>query len=773
MEINYYQIGILIIQCVLISGLILLLFSIRLKIGISLLYAALGLFQYMQVFLASTVYVEIAKGILVSPGSSVLFAGSLFAVLLIYIKEDATETRKIIYALLISNIIISILLFVFGLHFNGTDVYNPLNVSTKFFDYNAWVLLIGTITLFIDAILIIILFEFISKYVSNLLLRIYLTMILVLSFDTVFFSLLAFWNYDNLKSIIASGIIAKNSSVIIYGFIFYIYLKKFEKGKKSNPIHFKDVFHALSYKQKFEIVQNQKELELKNAEKKIKQSIIKYETLANITPVGVFLTKPNGYTTYVNPKWTTISGLSQSEALGYNWLNAVHPEDKIQTKKGWDLATNNKKSSYAEYRFIHPDGSIKWVLGQAVPEIDTDNQIIGYVGTITDITEIKNYEKELIKTKEKAEESDRLKTAFLHNLSHEIRTPMNAIIGFSGFLTKPNLTDEKRNNFISIIINSSNQLLSIVTDILTISLLETKQEKINIDKVNVKNLLTELITIFEPQAISKNISISVEYDLNDQQSEIYTDKTKVTQILSNLITNSLKFTSKGYVKFGYKIITKVELNEIEFFVKDTGIGIQPEYQEIIFEHFRQANKEIQQSFGGTGLGIAISKAFVELLGGKIWVQSEIKKGSTFYFTIPYNPVIETKKLSNKIPEISEPKMVLVADDDDYNYLYIKKLLSVFDIDTVRANDGVETIEICKSNSDINLILMDIKMPLITGDKAAQIIKSKNPDLPIIAQSAYAMGSEKAKYKGIFDDYMVKPISKEILIKIMNKYLITK
>ena len=773
MEINYYQIGILIIQCVLISGLILLLFSIRLKIGISLLYAALGLFQYMQVFLASTVYVEIAKGILVSPGSSVLFAGSLFAVLLIYIKEDATETRKIIYALLISNIIISILLFVFGLHFNGTDVYNPLNVSTKFFDYNAWVLLIGTITLFIDAILIIILFEFISKYVSNLLLRIYLTMILVLSFDTVFFSLLAFWNYDNLKSIIASGIIAKNSSVIIYGFIFYIYLKKFEKGKKSNPIHFKDVFHALSYKQKFEIVQNQKELELKNAEKKIKQSIIKYETLANITPVGVFLTKPNGYTTYVNPKWTTISGLSQSEALGYNWLNAVHPEDKIQTKKGWDLATNNKKSSYAEYRFIHPDGSIKWVLGQAVPEIDTDNQIIGYVGTITDITEIKNYEKELIKTKEKAEESDRLKTAFLHNLSHEIRTPMNAIIGFSGFLTKPNLTDEKRNNFISIIINSSNQLLSIVTDILTISLLETKQEKINIDKVNVKNLLTELITIFEPQAISKNISISVEYDLNDQQSEIYTDKTKVTQILSNLITNSLKFTSKGYVKFGYKIITKVELNEIEFFVKDTGIGIQPEYQEIIFEHFRQANKEIQQSFGGTGLGIAISKAFVELLGGKIWVQSEIKKGSTFYFTIPYNPVIETKKLSNKIPEISEPKMVLVADDDDYNYIYIKKLLSVFDIDTVRANDGVETIEICKSNSDINLILMDIKMPLITGDKAAQIIKSKNPDLPIIAQSAYAMGSEKAKYKGIFDDYMVKPISKEILIKIMNKYLITK
>lgn len=634
MEINYYQIGILISQSVLISVLILLLFRIRSIVGISLLYAALGLFQYMQVFLASTVYVEIAKGIIVSPGSSVLFAGSLFAVLLIYIKEDAIETRKIIYALLISNIIMSVLLFVFGLHFSGTDVYNPLNVSTKFFDYNAWILLVGTITLFVDAILIIILFEFISKYVSSLLLRIYLTMFIVLSFDTILFSLFAFWNYDNLKSILVSGIIAKNSSVVIYGFIFFLYLKFFDKGKKSNPTPLKDVFYALSYKQKFEIAQNQKELELNNAERKIKQSVLKYETLANITPVGVFLTKPDGYTTYVNSKWTTISGLSKEEALGYGWLKAVHPEDKIQTEKGWKLATNKKERSYAEYRFIHSDGTIKWVLGQAFPEVDIDNKIIGYVGTITDITEIKNYEKELIATKEKAEESDRMKTIFLHNLSHEIRTPMNAIIGFSNLLIDNELSEKKRNKYISIIQSSSNQLLSIINDILTISSLETKQETINIDKVNINNLLTELLIIFEPQAQSKNIAISLNCNLNEQQAEIYTDKTKITQILHNFINNALKFTLKGFIEFGYRLIEK----KLEFYVKDTGIGIKQEDQKNIFERFQQANDEIQQDFGGTGLGLSISKAFTELLGGKIWVESEIEKGSTFYFTIPYKAV---------------------------------------------------------------------------------------------------------------------------------------
>jgi signal transduction histidine kinase len=241
--------------------------------------------------------------------------------------------------------------------------------------------------------------------------------------------------------------------------------------------------------------------------------------------------------------------------------------------------------------------------------------------------------------KEKAEESDRLKTAFLQNMSHEIRTPLNGINGFSKMLDKPALSKEKRKKFTSIIINSSNQLISIVNDILTISSLETKQEKINLTKVSVNNIIADLTSIFKQQSINKNISLYAKQPLRDKQSEIYTDKTKITQVLSN----SLKFTQEGFIKFGYNLKADVEPAELEFFVKDSGIGINTEIQDSIFERFRQANETTSKKYGGTGLGLAISKAFVELLGGKIRVQSEPDKGSTFYFTIPYKPVNDTDK----------------------------------------------------------------------------------------------------------------------------------
>ncbi len=431
-QINFYQITILIIQCILVSVLILSLFRLRKYFGISALYAALGLFQYMQVFLASTVYIEIFDNIVVSPGSSVLFTGGLFAVLLVYIKEDALEIRKVIYALLIANVIMSLLLYTFGWHFDKSNIINPFNVSTNFFSYNAWSLFVGTITLILDSILIIILFEFISKFTSYLYLRILFTMMIVLSFDTVMYISLAFWGSDNIKSIMISGLIAKNSAVLIYSFLFFIFLKYVEKDRDNSPqIKFKDIFYSLSYRQKYEAVSQEKELVQIEAEKAIEQSEIRYRTLAQIAPVGIFFTDADGYTLYVNPKWCEISDMKKENALGYGWLDAVHHDDLIKTETGWELATKNKSSSYAEYRFLHKDGTIKWVLGQAIPEINSENKIIGYVGTITDITEIKKYEKELKTAKEKAEESDKLKTSFLQNLSHEIRTPMNAIIGFS------------------------------------------------------------------------------------------------------------------------------------------------------------------------------------------------------------------------------------------------------------------------------------------------------------------------------------------------------
>ncbi|MDA3868246.1 MAG: PAS domain-containing sensor histidine kinase [Salinivirgaceae bacterium] len=238
---------------------------------------------------------------------------------------------------------------------------------------------------------------------------------------------------------------------------------------------------------------------------------------------------------------------------------------------------------------------------------------------------------ELLLEKENAEESSRLKTAFLHNISHEIRTPLNAISGFSGLLNNSNLSEEKRKTFVSIIQNSSNKLASIVTDILTISSLETRRMKSNIVKVCVNSIIRGLLVTFKQQAIKKNISLSAKPQLTDEQSEVLTDKTKLIQILTNLIINALKFTQEGFVEFAYNLID----NNLEFYVKDSGIGIAPQFHQKIFERFGKVDTSNTKFYGGTGIGLSISKEYAELLGGKIWVRSEVDKGSIFIFTIPY------------------------------------------------------------------------------------------------------------------------------------------
>jgi PAS domain S-box-containing protein len=353
-----------------------------------------------------------------------------------------------------------------------------------------------------------------------------------------------------------------------------------------------------------------------------------------------------------------------------------------------DLIQENKPYNIV-FDIIPKNSTVKKTIHSVAELIrDENGQPLKVTGVLHDITEQNKAERELIAAKEKAEESDTLKTIFLQNMSHEIRTPMNAICGFSKMLDNPKLSGEKRQNFVSIIINSSNQLLSIISDILAISAIETKQEKVNLQEVRINDVVADLLAIFKNQAAAKSISFGTKQTLSDKESEIYADKTKITQILSNLIGNALKFTHQGFIEFGYSVVGTSrdlsvpksgdlsELNEIQFYVKDSGIGIQPEMQEKIFERFRQADINIQQNYGGTGLGLSISQGFAELMGGRIWVESESGKGSTFYFTIPYNPVFENKKIRNpeKFEKNDSRKIILVAEDDDYNYLYLEEVL---------------------------------------------------------------------------------------------------
>ncbi len=382
----------------------------------------------------------------------------------------------------------------------------------------------------------------------------------------------------------------------------------------------------------------------------------------------------------------------------------------------------------------------------------------------------------LIKSKEKAEESNMLKTEFIQNMSHEIRTPMNGILGFSELLDNPDLSHEKRKRFIEIIKNSTNQLLHIIDDILEISVLESKQVKVEEHSACLNDILCELSNIFNIKAKAKNIKLVLKNELSDQESTILTDKTKFAKVLSNLLENALKFTSEGTVEFGYKISKDSEPAELEIFVKDSGIGIKPEKQLLIFERFSQAEKELSKKIGGLGLGLSIAKENAELLGGKISVVSEFGEGATFFVRIPYKPVNLTPKIKNEKETVENLKTytILVAEDEELNFMVIEMLLKnkiKLLCTIIHAKNGLEAVEFCKNNPAIELVLMDIKMPKMDGHEATRNIKKMRPKLPIVAQTAYSTPEEKEKaFLSGCDDFMSKPINKESLKCMLNKYL---
>jgi CheY-like chemotaxis protein/nitrogen-specific signal transduction histidine kinase len=373
---------------------------------------------------------------------------------------------------------------------------------------------------------------------------------------------------------------------------------------------------------------------------------------------------------------------------------------------------------------------------------------------------------------EKAEENDRLKTAFLHNISHEIRTPMNAIIGFSGILNDPDISRQKADSYLEIITKSGYQLLSIIDDIVKIATIEAGQVRINKDSFNLNSVLKLQYGQFSDKAREKSINFNYVTGLPDHESEIITDKIKIEEILNNLIGNALKFTSKGSIEFGYQIKGGI----IEFYVADTGIGIADSLHKEIFERFRQAEVNISREYGGSGLGLSISKSYVEILGGKIWLESRQGEGSVFYFTLPHVKV----NLKDKSSHVFGPgeaivlkgtKTILIAEDEDFNYLFLEEVLLKHKLKLMRAVNGKEAVNMCEKYSSIDLVLMDIKMPVMDGYQATQKIKVLRPKLPVILQTAITQDSDlqKACENGC-NDYIIKPIVKNELLRLLKKYL---
>lgn len=385
------------------------------------------------------------------------------------------------------------------------------------------------------------------------------------------------------------------------------------------------------------------------------------------------------------------------------------------------------------------------------------------------IEHIQNINAELLVAKDKAEESDKLKSAFLANMSHEIRTPLNAILGFASFLKNPDLGLEKTVSFVDIIDSSGRQLLGIINDILDISKIEAGQISISISPVNITTILDELYQQFEKQAEQKEIQLKFNHEFQYRNLQISTDEIRLRQIITNLLSNAIKFTHNGYVELG----TRIKDNYLEIYVKDTGIGISGSDKEIIFEPFRQVENNNSRMYGGNGLGLSISKALVEKLGGTISVESELGIGSTFSFTTPLTSDKQTRK--SKANEVSEAHwdkhIILIAEDECFNYLFLEELLAPTGVKILHARNGKEAVELVRKNPQISLVLMDLKMPVMDGYTATRLIKEFEPKIPVIAQTAYAMSEDKERtVKAGFDNFIAKPILPNNFIRVLADYI---
>ena len=383
---------------------------------------------------------------------------------------------------------------------------------------------------------------------------------------------------------------------------------------------------------------------------------------------------------------------------------------------------------------------------------------LGNVCVMTsDLSELKSIEEELRlsheelkhriieanQAKEEAQKSDRLKSAFLANMSHEIRTPMNGILGFTELLRDPDLTGKKQMEYISIIQKGGNRMLNIINDIIDISKIESGLMILTIDETNIYNITDSVFHFFKPEAEAKGLKLLLNDFLPSEQSRIFTDKEKIYAILSNLIKNAIKYTGQGTIEFGYRNIG----DYFEFFVKDTGIGIPSEKYNLMFERFIRDEIADKMAKQGAGLGLAIAKAYVEMLGGKIWIESEQGKGSTFYFTIS----ILTKPIQNEIPEeiISIPEngqtkglKILIAEDDDSSSELISLVIRSLAKEIIKVESGTEAIKACLNQPDIDLVLMDIQMPELDGYEATRQIRKFNSKIVIIAQTAYALANDR-------------------------------
>jgi PAS domain S-box-containing protein len=513
--------------------------------------------------------------------------------------------------------------------------------------------------------------------------------------------------------------------------------------------------------------------ERRKVEEKLTEAEGKYRELFESVDEGIFIVDEFEEITLVNKAAADIFGCELEDMQGRNLKDFTSEEEYEKIVEQTSLRRQNKPGKY-ELTILREDNTTR-TLSCTVNPIFKDGNYKGAFAIAIDITDKKRTEEELINAKEKAEESDRLKSAFLCTISHELRTPLNAVLGFSQLLFDTEGDQQQIDNYAGIILSSGNHLLSIIEDILDLSIIESGKVNLHPEDINIDELLDELLVFLKSELkISGKTHIQVRCirPKNSGNIIIHTDTDKLKQVLLNLLKNAIKFTDEGNIEFGY---TFEEKHLIRFYVKDTGIGIPKDKHDVIFERFRQLEDTHTRIYGGTGLGLSISKKLVELLNGEIWCESDLGKGSVFHFYLPVTfalKVLKKKKVHTSFDDVDwSDKTILVAEDEDYSFNLLEILLKRSKTRILRGKNGLEAVNIFKSNPGINVVLMDIRMPVMDGYDATRKIKKLNPNVPVIAQTAFAMSEDKDKiFKSGCDDYIAKPLNWDHLLNKLNKYL---
>ena len=514
------------------------------------------------------------------------------------------------------------------------------------------------------------------------------------------------------------------------------------------------------------IWERQRDRALKNAE----DNQQRYRELADMLPQSVFETDSLGNYTYVNKAWFSAFGYSTNE-LGEG-LNLI---ETLISESNQDDILGKEKIENSNYIAIRKNGS-KFPASVYTDNIIRDGKIAGRRGIIIDITDRINYIKTLQQETSKAKTSDELKSSFLANMSHEIRTPMNSIIGFSNLLASEQIPDSQKKDFTHYIRTSSELLLNLVDDIIDIAKIEAGELKIVKKDCDLRKLGEELLTTSkETRRLFSKQHLQLIFTPDPDHSEVFmrTDPFRLRQIMVNLINNAIKFTETGTVEFGF---TVKDDSQVEFYVKDTGVGLKREELNLIFERFKRARMSEEKNIVGTGLGLAISKNLVQLLGGEMWVDSVVGRGTTFLFTLPYlKPTVLPAGREESYPyETSynwSGKIILIVEDDVNSFKFLHELLNRTQVEILHAPNGEKAVEMVQSHENINLVIMDIQMPVMDGLQATRLIKSMNFQIPVVAQTAFAMAGDREKMQQAgCDEYIPKPVNSNHLLAVINHFL---